>query len=845
MTEKDFSQLREKFFQQSFQIALERNDGFILCEHLFLALLKESLFEPFFQTTEFSHGTIIGMIEEELNANFGTNQEKIEVESFKKALAISPDLTEVINEVRRTSQEELGLHYFEGVETPIYEQNFTQDSQQSLKETLKNLSQEERQRSLEIILMPIILALYEHQETLAGQILKVYVTELCCSDKSAKMFWEKISKNTPTPKQIKHIYEREVLEIDDDLLQDIEEDLLYQDIKKRLQQQDDEKEQKTSIAYLELYCRNLTSLAKRGKIDSVIGRDFEIQRIKEILGRRKKNNPILIGEAGVGKSAIIEGLAIQALNDNYLKGVEIFSLNMGELIAGTRYRGDFEERLQGLIAEVEEQENIILFIDEIHTLVGAGTNKEGSLDASNILKPSLSSGKIRIIGASTYGEYRQFFEKDKALSRRFVKIDVKEPTIHEATLILEGLIGRYEKFHQVSYTKDSLKKAVELSSRYINDRFLPDKAIDIIDEAGAVAKMQQKSLIDIAEIERTISKLAQIPDINASSDECALLKDLQERLERRIFGQKMAIQDLVNSLKRSRAGLNMPNRPVGAFLFAGPTGVGKTELAKEVAKELAIHFERVDMSEFMEKHSVSKFIGAPAGYVGYEDGGMLVDMIRKHPHTLLLLDEIEKAHPDVMNILLQVLDNASLSDNNGRKADFAHTIIVMTSNVGSQESGVAGFKKDATTKHDEAIKHYFSPEFRNRLDRIIYFSPLTEKELKSIVQKEIDDLNLQLSHKNIKITLRDSALNYIAEHGYSAELGARPLQRVISDEIKQPLSDEILFGQLKRGGEVEVKYTQKEGISFIFKSSTHKNENKKEKSEKGKCEKYEKECIKL
>lgn len=787
----DFTLLREELFAEAIRIAMERDDGCVLCEHLLLILLKEPLFEYLFLADDITPQFIIDIIEKELNANFPRSK-KPPKEGLREVLIMSPDLLEVIEEVRRgygqrsdieyDIQNLPGLHNKQLMQVALRHKGFTESLRASAAEG-----------SLEIILMPIVLALYDHQETLCGQILKIYATKRCCNTHAGILFWNKIAHYHPMPRG----HNINIADEADDERTSI---LLKQRFEaSRL------KDKKSPTA-LELYCTNFTHLAKCGKFDNVIGRDFEINRIREILSRRKKNNPLLIGEAGVGKSAIVEGLALTALRDAQFKSVEIFALNMGALIAGTRYRGDFEERLQSLIAELEERDGVILFIDEIHTVVGAGTNKESSLDASNILKPSLANGALRVIGASTYSEYRQFFEKDKALSRRFIKIDVKEPTPKEAVMILKGLISRYESYHDVRYTPESLERAVALSGRYITDRFLPDKAIDVIDEAGAFAKINHRHDVDVADIESIISKLAQIPEINATSDESAVLLGLKDRLCERIFGQDEAINSLVDSLKRSRAGLNAPNRPVGAFLFAGPTGVGKTELARELARELAIHFERIDMSEYMEKHSVAKLIGAPAGYVGYEEGGMLVESIRKHPHTLLLLDEIEKAHSDVMNILLQVMDNAKLSDNHGRQADFSHTIIVMTSNVGSQESGVAGFKKTTIARRDEAIKHAFSPEFRNRLDKIIHFSPLNNEQLQKIVHKAIDDLNIQLSTRNVKIILKEAAIEYLADMGYNEELGARPLERVIAELVKQPLSDEILFGRLKNGGIVSVDY---------------------------------------
>ncbi len=579
-------------------------------------------------------------------------------------------------------------------------------------------------------------------------------------------------------------------------------------------------EEKREESFLEKYTKPLAQEAKRGKIDPVIGREMEIERSLEVLCRRKKNNPLLVGEPGVGKTAIAEGLALriaQGKAPEILQKAEIFALDMGALLAGTKYRGDFEKRLKGVIEELEGKPEAILFIDEIHTIVGAGATSGGSMDASNLLKPALGSGRLRCIGATTYGEFRNFFDKDKALSRRFAKIDVKEPTIEDTIKILEGLKPQYEKHHEVLYLPEALEGAAKLSSRYIQDRFLPDKAIDVMDEAGASFRMAGKKggKVGLKEIERIVSKMAQIPDITVSVDDREHLKGLEKRLQGRIFGQDSAISQIVSAIKRSRAGLNAPHRPVGSFIFAGPTGVGKTELAKELARAMGVHFERMDMSEYMEKHTVSRLIGAPAGYVGFEQGGLLTETIRKHPHALLLLDEIEKAHPDLLNILLQVMDSATLTDNNGQKADFRNVILIMTSNVGSKEPSVMGFKKEQSLKREGAIKEHFSPEFRNRLDAIIHFEPLSLEHLERIAQKQVDDLNLQLVEKGIVVKLDKKAKRYLAEKGYDEELGARPLGLLVQKEIKTPLTDEILFGSLKKGGEVKVSANER-GISFRF-----------------------------
>ncbi len=589
------------------------------------------------------------------------------------------------------------------------------------------------------------------------------------------------------------------------------------------QSQKSEKDENKLESALEKYCINLTKEAKEGRIDPIIGRDREIERCLEVLLRRKKNNPLLVGEPGVGKTAVAEGLAI-VLNQesNPLFGNEIFMLNMGALVAGTKYRGDFEKRIKTLSDEILERKNVILFIDEIHMLVGAGATNSGSMDASNLLKPMLGSGKLKCIGASTYAEYRNFLDKDKAFSRRFAKIDIDEPSQEEAILILQGVKKYYEKYHNVIYPFESLKLAVELSSRYLHDRFLPDKAIDVIDEVGAAYKLAGKSgKVSLTSIKQMVAKMAKIPEIEATKDDKNLLKNLQKHLQSRIFGQDLAIQEIVTALKRNKAGLGAPNKPIGSFLFSGPSGVGKTELAKEIARALGINFERIDMSEYMEKYSSSGLIGAPAGYVGYDKGGILTEMIKKNPHTLLLLDEIEKAHPDVLNIFLQVMDNAKLTDNNGESADFSSVILIMTSNVGSKEAPTLGFTQDSAAKFNTAIKDNFTPEFRNRLDAIIAFNPLSEAEILKIVDKNISDLNTQIAPKNIQILLDKNAKAKLAELGYNPELGARPLGLVIQEKIKNPLSDSMLFGELEKGGEISFSYDKKSD-SFTYKVKSQK-----------------------
>ena len=567
----------------------------------------------------------------------------------------------------------------------------------------------------------------------------------------------------------------------------------------------------------------LVAIANEGKIDPVINRTQEINRVIEILARRKKNNPILLGETGVGKTAIAEGLALAISNNevpSFLENAEVYSLDMGSMLAGTKYRGDFEKKLKAVLKEVSKKKNAILFIDEIHTVVGAGAVGGSTMDASNILKPMLSSGKLRVIGATTYEEYRNDFGKDKAFSRRFAKVEINEPSIEDCIIILEGLKDKYEEFHGVTYTKESLKLATELSKKFINDRFLPDSAIDVIDEVGATIKLEKKNKKNIKitakDVEKTISSIAQIPPKTATSSDLSLLKKLQPNLQKRVFGQDLAIETIVKAIKINRAGMGVDSKPVGSFLFTGSTGVGKTEVAKELAHVMGIHFERFDMSEYGEAHTVSRLIGAPAGYVGYEKGGLLTEAIKKHPHTVLLLDEIEKAHPDLMSLLLQVMDNATLTDNNGTKADFQNVILIMTSNLGATQASIMGFAKDDGINEDKAVKKFFAPEFRNRLDATVKFISLTEPILIKIVAKFIKDLEDSLADKDIKITLSMKAKKELARLGYDKLMGARPLQRVISDKIKIPLTDEILFGELKNGGSVKIDFVKDE-FSFSYK----------------------------
>ncbi len=576
---------------------------------------------------------------------------------------------------------------------------------------------------------------------------------------------------------------------------------------------------------LEQFTVDLVRKAAEGQIDPLVGRERELQRTIHVLCRRRKNNVIFVGEPGVGKTAIVEGLALKIHRGEVpdaLKNARIFALDMGSLLAGTKYRGDFEARLKSTIKALESIPDAILFIDEIHTVVGAGATSGGSMDASNILKPILNSGKLRCIGASTYEEYRNYFEKDRALSRRFQKIDIYEPDEKETFRILKGLKSYYEEFHGVKYTDSALKTAVELSSKYINDKFLPDKAIDVIDEAGAFLKLsplyKKKKTVGRTEIEAVVSKIARIPKRNVSSSDTERLRDLESELKKVVFGQDEAIHTLVSCIKRARAGLATPDKPIGCFLFTGPTGVGKTEVSKTIASVLGIKFIRFDMSEYMEKHSVSRLIGAPPGYIGFDQGGLLTDSIRKHPHCVLLLDEIEKAHPDIFSILLQVMDYATLTDNSGKKADFRNVILIMTSNAGSSEmsKSVIGFgdrTKDALSKGKDAINKLFSAEFRNRLDAIITFNSLNPEIMKKIVDKFINELQQQLRPKNVTVSLTERAREWLAKNGYDPQYGARPLGRLIQSKIKDVLSEEVLFGRLMRGGNVVIDV---EGDSLKF-----------------------------
>ena len=565
---------------------------------------------------------------------------------------------------------------------------------------------------------------------------------------------------------------------------------------------------------LEAYCVNLNKKARDGRIDPLIGRESEVLRTIQVLCRRQKNNPLLVGDPGVGKTAIAEGLARKIVSNEVpevLAGATVFALDMGALLAGTRYRGDFEERLKQVVKEIENHKNAILFIDEIHTVIGAGATSGGAMDASNLLKPALAQGVLRCIGSTTYKEYRQYFEKDRALVRRFQKIDVNEPSIPDAIEIIKGLKPYFEEFHKIRYTSDALKAAVELSARYIHDRKLPDKAIDVIDETGAaqmlLAENKRKKTIGLKEIETTIATMARVPPKTVSKDDAEVLAHLDETLRRVVYGQDKAISALTSAIKLARAGLRDQEKPIGCYLFSGPTGVGKTEAARQLATSLGIELVRFDMSEYMERHTVSRLIGAPPGYVGFDQGGLLTDAIDQHPHCVLLLDEIEKAHPDLYNILLQVMDHGKLTDHNGKTIDFRNVILIMTTNAGAQDLARTpiGFTRTRRDLDDsEAINRLFAPEFRNRLDAIVPFGHLPVDVIKRVVDKFIMQLEAQLADRNVTIELTDETRDWLVEHGYDEAMGARPMSRVIHQHIKTPLADEVLFGRLKNGGAVRV-----------------------------------------
>lgn len=574
-------------------------------------------------------------------------------------------------------------------------------------------------------------------------------------------------------------------------------------------------ESKKADTALAAYCVDLNEKAKAGKIDPLIGRAAELERAVQILCRRSKNNPLLVGDPGVGKTAIAEGLARRIVEHDVpavLNNAVIYALDMGALLAGTRYRGDFEERLKAVVKELEAREGAILFIDEIHTVIGAGATSGGAMDASNLLKPALASGAIRCMGSTTYKEFRSHFEKDRALLRRFQKIDVNEPSVEDAIKILRGLKPYFEEHHNVRYTAEAIKTAVELSDRYISDRKLPDKAIDVIDETGAAQMLlppsKRKKTIGVKDVEAVVAKIARIPPKTVTRDEGRVMFTLKDDLKRVVFGQNNAIEALTSAIKLSRAGLREPNKPIGSYLFSGPTGVGKTEVARQLSHLLGVELHRFDMSEYMERHSISRLIGAPPGYVGFDQGGLLTDAVDQHPHCVLLLDEIEKAHPDLFNVLLQVMDNGTLTDHNGKKVDFRNVILIMTTNAGASELSktAIGFGRETNDgASEEAIKQMFSPEFRNRLDAVVAFDFLPPEVVSKVVEKFVLQLELQLAERNVEISLTEDAKAWLAEKGYDRHYGARPLSRVIQESIKTPLADELLFGKLTKGGEVVVK----------------------------------------
>ena len=598
--------------------------------------------------------------------------------------------------------------------------------------------------------------------------------------------------------------------------------------------ENNESNEPDSNTALEQFTTNLNKEAIEGRIDPLIGRNSEVERVVQILARRSKNNPLLVGESGVGKTAIAEGLA-KLITENkvpdLIKDSVIYSLDMGALLAGTKYRGDFEERLKEVLKELEEDSGAILFIDEIHTIIGAGATSGGVMDASNLLKPALAKRGLQFVGSTTYKEFRGIFEKDRALSRRFQKVEVSEPSVDETYNILKGLKDRFEEHHEIKYTDGSLKAAASLASKYINDRFLPDKAIDVVDEAGARQKLvsasKRKKTISELDIEKIVASIARIPEKTVSSSDKKSLEKLEENLKRVIFGQDEAVESLSSSIKLARAGLRVEEKPVGSFLFSGPTGVGKTEVSKQLAKIMGIEFVRFDMSEYMERHTVSRLIGAPPGYVGYDQGGLLTEAVNKHPHSVILLDEIEKAHPEVFNILLQVMDHGSLTDNNGRKSDFRNTIVIMTTNAGAQDMSRAsmGFQsQDHTSDASEMIKKTFSPEFRNRLDGIVQFNPLPTEVIKTVIDKFLVELQVQLDVQKVQLEVSDEVREWLLENGYDKNMGARPMERLIQNSIKKMLAEEILFGELSKAGGIAYVDLVDNEISIKFKENTKKRE---------------------
>jgi ATP-dependent Clp protease ATP-binding subunit ClpA len=619
----------------------------------------------------------------------------------------------------------------------------------------------------------------------------------------------------------------------------IRKDQDYTSINTTSEFNDDDLEDNNKKSPLDTFCENLNEKAKKQLIDPLIGRDEEVQRLIQILCRRRKNNPLLVGDPGVGKTAIVEGLAYRIVFEDVpsvIKSSIIYSLDMGALLAGTRYRGDFEERIKAVLKEIENIDNSILFIDEIHTVIGAGATSGGAMDASNLLKPYLQNQRMRCVGSTTYKEFRQFFDKDRALSRRFQKIDIDEPSLEDTIKILLGLKTKFEEFHGFEYSDDSINCAVELSSRYMNDKKLPDKAIDVIDETGAAKRLTSskgKKIITEKDIEETIARMAKIPSRNISRDDTKKLKDLGKSLKRMVFGQDKAIDEIVTSIRLSRAGLRDLQKPIGSYLFTGPTGVGKTELARQLSLILDVELLRFDMTEFMERHTVSRLIGAPPGYVGFDQGGLLTDGVDKSPYSVVLLDEIEKAHPDIFNILLQIMDYGTLTDQNGRKVDFRNTIIILTTNAGASDLAkpALGFNRDKREGDDvEEIDRLFNPEFRNRLDAIISFNSLPDKVIARVVEKFILELEVQLDNKNVFIEISKKAALWIGKEGYDENMGARPLSRLIQEKIKKPIAEEILYGKLSNGGNIKVDLKDKK-LTFDykpFKKSRKKKEKEKE-----------------
>ena len=586
------------------------------------------------------------------------------------------------------------------------------------------------------------------------------------------------------------------------------------------QSADDEEPAEAGQKALQLYATDLNEEARAGRIDPLVGRSEELERVIQILCRRRKNNPLLVGESGVGKTAIAEGLAKRIVDEKVpevVAGSTIYSLDLGALVAGTKYRGDFEKRFKAVLAELKETEGSILFIDEIHTIIGAGAASGGVMDASNLLKPLLTSGQMRCMGSTTYQEYRGIFDKDRALSRRFQKIDVIEPDVDDTYRILKGLKSRFEEHYNLRYTDKALRTASELAARYINDRFMPDKAIDVVDEAGAAQQLQppskRKKSIGASDVEQVVAKIARIPSSQVTSSDKTSLRDLEGNLKMAVFGQDEAIEQLASAIKLSRAGLKSGEKPIGSFLFAGPTGVGKTEVSKQLAHAMGVELLRYDMSEYMERHTVSRLIGAPPGYVGFDQGGLLTEAVTKHPHCVVLLDEIEKAHPEVFNLLLQVMDHGTLTDNNGRKADFRNVVLIMTTNAGAQEMGrpSIGFaEQDNSTDGMEVIRRMFTPEFRNRLDAIVQFSALKLEVVKTVVDKFLTELQAQLDEKRVTLEVDDEAREWLAREGYDEKMGARPMQRLIQEKIKRQLAEDLLFGELASGGTVRVSIEENE-----------------------------------